>query len=179
VSRPCSVCANPEVASQANALREAGIPMREILKRVEGFSRDQLARHFRRHSKEQTSFPELDPLVLSDQELEVWRLRVEASYTVAVAQGDNRSALEASKLGARLAIEKRDRVHKQHQAQKTEAMTSKPTVEQINEKLRWYRAQKVQANLPICSTCGQTVVSNEFINKMVQRSKAEVQNCLL
>jgi hypothetical protein len=164
VPRPCPICQLPEAAAKVDALREAGVPMREILTRVTGFNRDKINRHFR-HSKEQTSLPDtLDPLALSDAELETWRQRNEAAFLVASAQGDTKNVIETTKLGTRLALEKRERLlrHQQQQTVATNASSGKkPTFETWDAALRAARAlrqKKIDQGWLLCPVCSSNLV---------------------
>jgi hypothetical protein len=174
--RPCQICLSPELKVRVEATRETGASYREIAALV-GLDKFKIARHFK-HSPARPVADGLSELELSDKRLATLADRLEQQFASACVVGDQKLALDATKALSRIETERHRRIVKKVEEEaQTGNKANANTPEKIDEKLRWYRAQKVQANLPICSTCGQTVVSNEFINKMVQKVKngSEVQ----
>src|SRR5580693_1640858 len=96
--KPCSAC-NPSLCSKVDALIAAGVSYAEIGATV-GLSKHTIARHARHSAHPVSETENLDELQVSDQRLGMLLARLESQYNAAVACGDNKVALDITKVAA-------------------------------------------------------------------------------
>ena len=115
--RRCSVCGrDPIVLAKIGALRETGESYRAI-SALTGINRFSIARHFRHSGQPADADPlaPVDELAQSDERLYALANQLSVQYAAAISCGDNKVALEITKVLARLETERHHRIVKKVQ----------------------------------------------------------------
>jgi len=186
--RPCKICLSPELRVRVEATRETGASYREIAALV-GFDKFKIARHFKHSAPAQpvAETENLDELKVSDQRLATLLARLEAQYSAAVSVGDNKVALDITKVSARLEAEKHNRLVARKQAELDSSDKVNPnTPEKIDGLLKIYEQKKVErekreqdlvargfVHCPLCSVAESA--GNWIFPGAIQKRWAECQ----
>jgi hypothetical protein len=119
--RPCKICSDPVLAAKVDSLRETGSSFREIAA-LTGANKYAVQRHCR-HSGPQTETEAENrgELEHTEKRLESLASRLEQQYAAAVACGDNKVALDVTKVLARIETERHNRIVMRKQAEADDA----------------------------------------------------------
>jgi len=114
--KKCPLCL-PENSGKADALIASGVSYNDVGLAL-GVSKYSVSRHARHSASAQpiAETENLDELKVSDQRLATLLARLEAQYSAAVSVGDNKVALDITKVSARLEAEKHNRLVARKQA---------------------------------------------------------------
>jgi hypothetical protein len=117
--RKCKICsaADPMLLAKVDALLESGETYRTIAS-LTGFDRFSIQRHKRHAFPQAEAEPEnLGELELSEKRLASLASRLEQQYTAAISCGDNKVALDVTKVLARVETERHNRIVDRKQAE--------------------------------------------------------------